>query len=63
MQQQTIIIRRHRSLSWELWQSFLGIAPTPFGLDSRALRHLRKTGRRMSRRNYRQACKSVGRAR
>lgn len=36
--------------------------PAPIGLDSRALRHLRKTGRRMSHRNYRQACKAVGRA-
>ena len=32
----------------------------PEGLNSRALRHLRKTGRRMSWRNYKQACKAVG---
>ena len=34
--------------------------PAQIGLDSRALRHLRETGRSMSRRNYRQACKAVG---
>ena len=33
----------------------------PEGLNSRALRHLHKSGCRVSMRNYRQACKAVGR--
>lgn len=45
-----------------VWHICWDEPPAPIGLNSRAIRHLRKAGRRMSRRNYRHACKTVGRA-
>lgn len=42
------------------WHVCWDNSPLAEGLSTRALRHLRNAGRRMSRRNYRQSVKAVG---